>query len=196
MWSSRNRSKMLLSVRQSSRLAVIVVFISFAMQAITMAAAQNLALSSTTPKLVNGALAAAANPLSNCTNVKSLFESQGISGADIPTQPITGKYLNCPKNSMRHQIYYVNKWNYPIFRAYRPYKFGQQFFGIFEFHFYVPCKCAYISFCLHSLEMMMRSVHFTLASSLYYVCCAMCCMLCVCRCQNAMKRRMRAMHTR
>lgn len=107
MWSSRNRSKMLLTVRQSSRLAVIVVFISFAMQAITMAAAQNLALSSTTPKLVNGALAAAANPLSNCTNVKSLFETQGISGADIPTQPITGKFSN---RQIRFGIVFTYTW--------------------------------------------------------------------------------------
>lgn len=63
------------------------------MQTITMATAQNLAVSSTTPKLVNGALAAAANPLNNCTIVKSVFESQGINSADIPTQPITGEFL-------------------------------------------------------------------------------------------------------
>lgn len=89
MWSSRNQSKMLLTTRQYTHLAVIVLF---AMQAITMAAAQNLALSSTTPKLVHGALAAAANPLSNCSNVRNLLESQGINVADIPTQPITGKF--------------------------------------------------------------------------------------------------------
>lgn len=89
MWSSRNRSKMLLTARQYTQLAVTVLF---AMQAITMADAQNSAISSTTPKLVNGALAAAASPLSNCSNVRHLFESQGINGADIPTQPITGKF--------------------------------------------------------------------------------------------------------
>lgn len=92
MWSSRNRSKMLLSVRQYTQLALIIV--TFAMPTLTQAAAQNPALSSTTPKLVHGALAAAAtsNSPSNCSNVKHLFESQGINGADIPTQPITGKF--------------------------------------------------------------------------------------------------------
>lgn len=97
MWSSRNRSKMmlLLTTQHYRQLAVIVTFAAFAMQTFTMAAAQNLALSSTTPKLVNGgALAtAASNPLSNCSIVRSLFESQGINGADIPQQPITGKFL-------------------------------------------------------------------------------------------------------
>lgn len=101
MWSSTNRSKMLLTARQFTQLAVTVLF---AMQAITMADAQNLALSSTTPKLVNGALAAAANPLSNCSNVRHLFESQGINSADIPTQPITGKcskIIHTSKHSIR-----------------------------------------------------------------------------------------------
>lgn len=64
------------------------------MQMLTMAAAQNVALSSTTPKLVNGASAAAGtNQLSNCSIVRSLFESQGINGADIPQQPITDAHL-------------------------------------------------------------------------------------------------------
>lgn len=92
MWSNKNRSKMLLTARHYTHLAVIVLF---AMQTITMATAQNLALSSTTPKLVHGALAAAAaaNPSSNCSMVRNLFESQGINGADIPAQPITGKFL-------------------------------------------------------------------------------------------------------
>lgn len=98
MWSSRNRSKMLLTVRYYAHMAVIVLF---ALNAITMAAAQNLALSSTTPKLVHGALAAAASPLSNCSNVRNLFESQGINGADIPTQPITGKFQFSPTYSLK-----------------------------------------------------------------------------------------------
>lgn len=93
MWSSKNRSNMLLTARQYTHLAVVIVL--FAMQAtLTMATAQNQPLSSTTPKLVHGgalAAAAATNPLSNCSNVRNLFESQGINGADIPTQPITGK---------------------------------------------------------------------------------------------------------
>lgn len=92
MWSSRNRSKMVLSVRQYRQLAVIVTFAAITLHAVTVAQAQNLAtLASTTPKLVNGALAAAANLPSNCSTVKSLFESQGINGSDVPTQPITGK---------------------------------------------------------------------------------------------------------
>lgn len=99
MWSSRNRSKMmlLLTTQHYRQLAVIVTFAAFAMQTLTMASAQNPALSSTTPKLVNGgALATAAtNPLSNCSIVRSLFESQGINGADIPQQPITGKFFFC-----------------------------------------------------------------------------------------------------
>lgn len=57
-----------------------------------MAAAQNVAMSSTTPTLVQGALATAANSMSNCSNVKGLFETQGINN-DIPTQPITGKFF-------------------------------------------------------------------------------------------------------
>lgn len=103
MWSSTNRSKMmlrrrLLTTQQCRQLAVIVTFAAFAMQAFTGADAQNSALSATTPKLVNGALATAAataaatNPLSNCSAVRSLFESQGINGADIPQQPVTGKF--------------------------------------------------------------------------------------------------------
>lgn len=100
MWSSTNRSKMmlrLLTTQQCRQLAVIVTFAAFAMQALTMANAQSSALSATTPKLVNGALATAAtasNPLSNCSAVRSLFESQGINGADIPQQPVTGKFCS------------------------------------------------------------------------------------------------------
>lgn len=100
MWSSTNRSKMmlrLLTTQHCRQLAVIVTFAAFAMQTFTMADAQSSALSATTPKLVNGALATAAataagtNPLSNCSAVRSLFESQGINGAEIPQQPVTGK---------------------------------------------------------------------------------------------------------
>lgn len=100
MWSSTNRSKMmprLLTTQHYRQLAVIVTFAAFAMQTLTMAAAQNPALTATTPKLINGALATAAsattNPLSNCSIVRSLFESQGINGADVPQQPLTGKFL-------------------------------------------------------------------------------------------------------
>lgn len=86
----------LLTMQHYRQLAVIVTFAAFAMQTLTMAAAQNPALTATTPKLINGALATAAsattNPLSNCSTVRSLFESQGINGADIPQQPITGKF--------------------------------------------------------------------------------------------------------
>lgn len=58
-----------------------------------VAGAQNLPMSSTTPTLVHSsALAAASNSLNNCSIVKGLFESQGINAADIPIQPITGKF--------------------------------------------------------------------------------------------------------
>lgn len=95
MWSRRNRSKMMpmLTTQHYRQMTVIVAITAFVMQTLTMAAAQSLTLSSTTPKLVNGASAAAAtNQLSNCSIVRSLFESQGINGADIPQQPITGKF--------------------------------------------------------------------------------------------------------
>lgn len=106
MWSSTNRSKMmppllrrprrLLTTQHYRQLAVIVTFAAFAMQTVTMADAQNSALTATTPKLVNGALATAATSLqlNNCSIVRSLFESQGINGADIPLQPITGKFCS------------------------------------------------------------------------------------------------------
>lgn len=55
---------------------------------------QNLAMPSTTPTLVHSALdAAASNSLNNCSTVKSLFEKQGISAAELPIQPIAGKCL-------------------------------------------------------------------------------------------------------
>lgn len=93
----------LLTTQHYRQLSVIVAFAAFA--TLTMAAAQNAAVSSTTPKLVNGASAAAAaatNPLSNCSVVRSLFESQGINGADIPQQPITGKFF--PFNYRRFDL--------------------------------------------------------------------------------------------
>lgn len=56
--------------------------------------AQNLAMPSTTPTLVHSALgAAASNSLNNCSTVKSLFEKQGVSAAELPIQPIAGKCL-------------------------------------------------------------------------------------------------------
>lgn len=57
--------------------------------------AQNLAMPSTTPTLVHSSAlgAAASSSLNNCSTVKSLFEKQGISAAELPTQPIAGKCL-------------------------------------------------------------------------------------------------------
>lgn len=92
----RHQQRRLLPNSQSMRLAVLL---SVILHTITISIAQNAAMSSTVPTLVRGgALAAAANPLSNCSNVKSLFEAQGINGVDIPTQPTSGKfhlYLFC-----------------------------------------------------------------------------------------------------
>lgn len=113
MWSSRNRSTMLLTTRQYTHLAVIVLF---AVHTITMADAQNLALSSTTPKLVHGTVPAAANPLSNCSNVRKVFESQGINGADIPAQPISGKcqFNHIHSNSIR--LYFASPSKNSIYK--------------------------------------------------------------------------------
>lgn len=83
------RQQSLLPSSQSVRLTVLL---SVILHTITMSIAQNAAMSSTVPTLVHGALAAAANPLSNCSNVKSLFEAQGINSVDIPTQTTSGKF--------------------------------------------------------------------------------------------------------
>lgn len=62
------------------------------------AAAQNVAMPSTTPTLVHGAIATNSNTnsLNNCSMIKGFFETQGINSAEIPNQPITGKFR--PKN--------------------------------------------------------------------------------------------------
>lgn len=149
MWSSKNRSKMVLTVRQYKQLILIIV--SIVMPTITMAAAQNLALSSTTPKLVHGALAAAAtsNSPSNCSNVKHLFESQGINGADIPTQPITGKF-----KASQFVSAIFNK-NAPIFSYYISISTHERQFQKF---YYVPCKYACTFSYLNPMKLNASSV--------------------------------------
>lgn len=87
------RPQRLIPTKQSIRLAVLL---SVVLHTITMATAQNVAVSSTVPTLVHGgALVAAANLPTNCSNVKSLFEAQGINSLDIPTQPMNGKFQFC-----------------------------------------------------------------------------------------------------
>lgn len=140
---------MVLTVRQYTQLILIIV--SIVMPTITMAAAQNLALSSTTPKLVHGALAAAAtsNSPSNCSNVKHLFESQGINGADIPTQPITGKF-----KASQFVSAIFNK-NAPIFSYYISISTHERQFQKF---YYVPCKYACTFSYLNPMKLNASSV--------------------------------------
>lgn len=71
-----------------------IIYLMALLAITTMADAQNVALSSTQPTLVHGALAAAAvNSLNNCSSIRSLFEAQGINGGDVPTQPSSGEFL-------------------------------------------------------------------------------------------------------
>lgn len=91
--------------------------------------AQNLAMSSTTPTLVHSALGAtSSNSLNNCSTVKSLFEKQGLSAAELPIQPIAGKCL----------FFLV------LFR-FRSVKFPQQHFSfdisIFSLYLFYFCCC-------------------------------------------------------
>lgn len=140
---------MVLTVRQYTQLILIIV--SIVMPTITMAAAQNLALSSTTPKLVHGALAAAAtsNSPSNCSNVKHLFESQGINGADIPTQPITGKF------KASQFVSAIFNENAPIFSYYISISTHERQFQKF---YYVPCKYACTFSYLNPMKLNASSV--------------------------------------